>query len=106
MTDHRVFFEYDPDIKRTVWLIFDDQGRVKGAHVEQEVDDILAQNAEAEKATHGVRFGDYNRVASVPLTFLERTGLGDAIDARDQRYISKVLNDADNSKLRTSRGKV
>lgn len=106
MTDHRVFFDYDPDIKRTVWLIFDDQGRMKGAHVEQEVDDILAQNAEAEKATHGVRFGDYNRVASVPLTFLERTGLGDAIDARDQRYISKVLNDADNSKLRTSRGKV
>lgn len=106
MTDHRVFFDYDPDIKRTVWLIFDDQGRMKGAHVEQEVDDILEQNAEAEKATHGVRFGDYNRVASVPLTFLERTGLGEAIDARDQRYISKVLNDTDNSKLRTSRGKV
>lgn len=106
MTDHRVFFDYDPDIKRTVWLIFDDQGRMKGAHVEQEVDDILAQNAEAEKATHGVRFGDYNRVASVPLTFLERTGLGEAIDARDQRYVSKILNDSDNSKLRTSRGKV
>jgi hypothetical protein len=106
MADHRVFFDYDPDIKRTVWLVFDDKGQMKGAHVEQEVDAILEANAEAEKATHGVRFGDYNRVASVPLTFLERSGLDQAIDARDQRYISKVLNDSDNRKFRTSRGSV
>lgn len=106
MADHRVFFDYDPEIGRTVWLVFDDQGRMKGAHVEQEVDAILEANAEAEKATHGVRFGDYNRVASVPLTFLERSGLDQAIDARDQRYISKVLNDSDNRKFRTSRGSV
>lgn len=106
MADHRVFFDYDPEIKRTVWLVFDDKGQMKGAHVEQEVDAILEANAEAEKATHGVRFGDYNRVASVPLTFLERSGLDQAIDARDQRYISKVLNDADNRKFRTSRGRV
>lgn len=106
MADHRVFFDYDPEIGRTVWLVFDDQGRMKGAHVEQVVDAILEANAEAEKATHGVRFGDYNRVASVPLTFLERSGLDQAIDARDQRYISKVLNDSDNRKFRTSRGSV
>jgi hypothetical protein len=106
MADHRVFFDYDPEIKRTVWLVFDDKGQMKGAHVEQEVDAILEANAEAEKATHGVKFGDYNRVASVPLTFLEKTGLSDAIDARDQRYVSKVLNDSDHSKFRTSRGRV
>jgi hypothetical protein len=106
MADHRVFFDYDAEIGRTVWLVFDDKGQMKGAHVEQEVDAILEANAEAEKATHGVRFGDYNRVASVPLTFLERSGLDQAIDARDQRYISKVLNDSDNRKFRTSRGSV
>jgi hypothetical protein len=106
MADHRVFFDHDPEIGRTVWLVFDDRGNMKGAHVEQEVDAILEANAEAEKATHGVRFGDYNRIASVPLTFLERTGLDQAIDARDQRYISKVLNDSDNRKFRTSRGSV
>lgn len=106
MTDHRVFFEHDPEIGRTVWLVFDDQGRMKGAHVEQNVDAILEANAEAEKLTQGVRFGDYNRAASVPLTFLEKSGLGDAIDARDQRYVSKVLNDSDNAKFRTSRGRV
>jgi hypothetical protein len=106
MTDHRTFFEYDAEIGRTVWLVFDDKGNLKGAHVEQNVDAILEANAEAEKLTHGQRFGDYNRVASVPLTFMEKTGLGEAIDGRDQRYVSKVLNDSDNSKLRTSRGKV
>lgn len=106
MADHRVFFDYDPEIKRTVWLVFNERGELRGAHVEQDVDAILEANAEAEKATHGARFGDYNRVASVPLTFMEKSGLGDAIDGRDQRYISKVLNDSDNAKLRTSRGSV
>lgn len=104
MADHRVFFDYDPEIKRTVWLVFDDKGRMKGAHVEQDVTAILEANAEAEKLTQGVKFGDWNKAASVPLTFLEKTGLGEAIDARDNRYVAKILNDSDNAKLRTSRG--
>lgn len=106
MPDHRVFFEHDPEIGRTVWLVFDERGQLKGAHVEQEVDDIIAANMEAEKLTHGQRFGEWNRAASVPLTFLEKTGLGDAIDAGDKRYVSKVLNDSDYLGFRTSRGKV
>lgn len=106
MSDHRVFFEHDPEIGRTVWLVFDDAGNLKGAHIEQEIDAILDANAEAEKASHGVKFGDYQRIASVPLTFFERAGLGDAIDGGDRRYLSKVLNDSDNSRFRTSRGRV
>lgn len=106
MTDHRVFFEHDPEIGRTVWLVFDEKGRLKGAHVEQEIDAILDANAEAEKLSHGARFGDYNRIASVPLTFFEKTGLGEAVDAGDRRYLSRLLNDPDHSKFRTSRGKV
>lgn len=106
MADHRVFFDHDPEIGRTVWLVFNDRGELKGAHVEQEIDSILEANAEAEKATGGVRFGDYNRIASVPLTFFEKTGLGDAVDAGDKRYLSKVLNDSDNKRFRTSRGRV
>jgi hypothetical protein len=106
MADHRVFFDHDPEIGRTVWLVFDDKGNLKGAHVEQEIDAILEANAEAEKASHGVKFGDYQRIASVPLTFYEKTGLGDAIDGGDRRFLSKVLNDSDNAKFRTSRGRV
>jgi hypothetical protein len=105
MADHRIFFDHDPEIGRTVWLVFDDKGNLKGAHVEQNIDAILDANAEAAAAQTG-SFGDYNRVASVPLTFLEKTGLGDAIDAGDRGYLSKVLNDRDNYRFRTSRGKV
>jgi hypothetical protein len=106
MTDHRVFFEHDAEIKRTVWLVFNEKGQLRGAHVEQDVTAIFEANAEAEKATHGQRFGDYNRAASVPLTLMEKTGLDQAIDGRDDRYVSKILNDSDFSKLRTSRGRV
>ena len=106
MADHRVLFDDDKEIGRKVWLVFDDKGNMKGAHVEQDVDHIIAANAEAEKATHGNKFGDYNRVASVPLTFFEKTGIGDAIDAGDKNYLSKVLNDPDYAKFRTSRGKI
>jgi hypothetical protein len=106
VADHRVLFEHDPEIGRTVWLVFDDRGNLKGAHVEQEVDDIVERNRQEALSTMGNRFGDYNRVASVPLTFFEQKGLGDAVDAGDRRYLSKVLNDADFSGFRTSRGKV
>jgi hypothetical protein len=105
MADHRVFFEHDPEIGRTVWLVFDDQGNMKGAHVEQEVDHILDANARMEQASQGTPFGDYRPLASVPLTFFEKTGLGEAIDAGDKRYLSKILNDGDYAKFRTSRGK-
>lgn len=106
MADHKVLFDHDPEIGRTVWLVFNDRGEMVGAHVEQNIDAIIEANAAAEKETHGKRFGDYSRIASVPLTFLEKTGLDQAIDARDRKYLSKVLNDSDNRGFRTSRGKV
>jgi hypothetical protein len=106
VSDHRILFDYDEEMGRTVWLVFDDKGNMKGAHVEQQVDSILEANAEAEKATHGTPFGDYRPLASVPLTFFEKTGLGDAIDAGDKRYLGKILNDGDFKKFRTSRGAV
>lgn len=101
-----LLFDDDREIGRKVWLGYDETGKFRAAHVEQEIDAVLEANSAAEKASHGQRFGDYNRVASVPLTLFEKTGLGEAIDGRDQRYISKVLNDSDFAKLRTSRGRV
>lgn len=100
-------FEDDPALKRKVWLGWcNKEKRFVAAHVEQHVDEILEDNMEAEKASHGKRLPDYNRIASVPLTMWEKTGLGDAIDAGDRKYLSKLLNDSDYRKFRTSRGKV
>lgn len=101
-----LLLEDDPEIGRKVWVGYDQTGHPRAAHVEQEVDDIVDRNHQEAISTMGNRFGDYNRVASVPLTFFEKTGLGDAIDAGDRRYLSKVLNDADYRGFRTSRGKV
>lgn len=106
MADHRVLFDDDREIGRKVWLVFDERGNLKGAHVEQDVDHIIEMNKIAADISAGTRFGDYNRVASVPLTFLEKTGLGEAVDAGDKRFISKVLNDSDHAGFRTSRGRV
>lgn len=106
MADHKVLFDDDREIGRKTYLVFDDRGNLKGAHVEQDVDSIIEANKIATDISSGMRFGDYNRIASVPLTFLEKTGLGDAIDAGDRRYLSKVLNDGDYAGFRTSRGKV
>lgn len=99
------FFDYDPDTRtRVMWRLRDD-GCAEFA-IEQNVDLILAANVEAEKETHGKRFGDWNRIGSVPTRLVEKTGIDVAVDMRDQKFISKFFNDPDHAKLRTSRGTV
>lgn len=88
------------------WLYFED-GKLLGMRFDvPNVDPLLEANAEAEKATHGRRFGDWNRIASVPLVLLEKSGLDTAVDMRDDKFISKWMNDPDHQKFRTSRGNV
>lgn len=99
-------FDDDREIGRKVWLGFDEKGQLRAAHVEQDVDRIIEDNKKALDLSTGQRFGDYNRVASVPLTFFEQKGLDEAINAGDRKYLSKVLNDSDHAGFRTSRGKV
>lgn len=103
---HWMLFDDDREIGRKVWLGYDEKGQFRAAHVEQEVDQIIENNKAALDLSAGRKFGDYNRVASVPLTFLEQKGLDQAIDAGDRKYLSKVLNDSDHAGFRTSRGKV
>lgn len=103
---HWVLFEDDKEMGRRVYIGYDDKGVPRGAHEEQDIDHILAANALAKNATDGRKFGEWNRAASVPLTFMQKTGLGDAINGQDRRYMSKILNNSDYSGFRTSRGKV
>lgn len=100
-------FDHDPLTGRKVWFSLDEAPEGKTAwRVELPIDSVIESNAEAEKATHGVKLPDWNRVASVPLNIMEKTGLDTAVQAKDDRFISKFLNDIDHSKFRTSRGKV
>lgn len=96
--------DFDPASQRSVWMTEQDGQYV--FRVDMPLDDIFDANAEAEQATHGVRFGDYVRVASVPHHLFYQNGLNEAVEQHDDRFIAKVLNDADNRKFRTSRGRV
>lgn len=100
-------FSEDEMTGRKVWMSLDEGPPGKTLwRVEMPVEGLVDANAEAEKATHGVRFGDWNRVASVPLNILEKTQLDTAIQMGDDKYVSKVLNDSDYRGFRTSRGQV
>lgn len=96
--------ERDPLTGRELYMMLD--GDKTHFRIDMPIDGLVDANAEAEKLTHGVRFGDWNRVASVPLNILEKTQLDTAIQMGDDKYVSKLLNDSDYSGFRTSRGKV
>jgi len=99
-----VLFDSDPDTGRQVWFMLD--GDKTHWRIDMPVDGLVDANAEAVKLTQGQRFGDWNRVASVPLNILEKAGLDTAVQMEDHRFLSKWLNDSDHSGFRTSRGKV
>jgi len=102
-----VLFDTDPDTGRKIWMSLDEGPPGKTLwRVEMPIDSLIEANAEAEKATHGKRFGDWNRIASVPTNILEQTGLDTAVQMQDDRFLSKWMNDSDNAKFRTSRGRV
>lgn len=100
-------FDEDALTGRKVWMSLDEGPPGKTLwRVEMPMDGLADANADAEKATHGVRLPEWNRVASIPLNILEKTQLDTAIQMGDDRYVSRFLNDSDNSKFRTSRGSV
>ncbi len=89
---------------RTVWMTEQDGQYV--FRVDMPLDDIFDQNNDAVIETIGRKFGDYNRVASIPHHLIYQNGVDDALQQQDGRWLSRWLNDADNRKFRTSRGSV
>ena len=87
-----------------MWVKHEDDRMI--FRVDQPLEQIFAANHEAEAATHGRAFGDYVRVASVPHHLAYQNGLSEAIDQHDDKHVARILNDSDNSKFRTSRGRV
>lgn len=70
------------------------------------IDPVLERNRELFNESYGKRFGDGKIVASVPMSMLYSGYLGDAREARDTTAIKKFLNDPDNERLRTFKGRV
>lgn len=95
--------QYDRSLKRSVWRYFD--GLKTHYRHTYEVDDILNANRIEQNATHGQKWGEWRKVASIPAGIFFDS-LGVAQQQRDEKYINKFLNDSDNRAFRTFLGRV
>lgn len=98
-------WEHDPATGRTIWWSLDDEGN-SVFRIDTPVDAVIEANAEAYKEAEGTKFGDWARVASVPLNLLHSSGLHEAHLQDDNQFISKWMNNSDNRAFRTRSGKV
>lgn len=74
----------------------------------QDISVLLDQNrAERNIASSGWK-GDYHSIARIPLAMMHEKGsaLAQAVAEQDSAWVSRFLNDSDNSNLRTKEGRV
>lgn len=96
--------KYDEMTDTAVWVKdLGDEWEIRTDHYKVEL--LLDANAEFEKATHGQKMGDWVRIASVPNLIVEQNDLDQALRNGDEKHLSRFLNDPDNAKLRTHRGR-
>lgn len=89
---------------KVLWYCEDSDGNIETC-VQTLVQPVLDANRRAYNESYGKRWGDGQIVASIPLP-LYFGNLGEALKNGDQAYVKRYLNDSDNVKLRTWRGKL
>lgn len=75
-------------------------------HTVQDVEGIIEDNKAAYSMYDGPkdRWGDWTRVASIPLTMFMK--LKQEGKLQDSKYITRLLNDSENRHLRTRPGRL
>lgn len=101
---HWRLFSYDPEAKSTVWVLHHEGGMTFRTDVI--VDDILKANHEAARDADGKRWGEFVRVASIPLDVFHSSGFAEAHRQHDKAWLKRFLNDSDNRAWRTKDGTV
>ena len=96
-------FGRDDDAGTRVWCKHEGGGLV--FRVDQDVRSIVEQNTAIRNETQAKGFGDWVRVASVPLTLMDKAGLNEAKANGDDKFLRRWLNDGDNRAFRTHEGK-
>lgn len=96
--------DYEAETGRSTWMAQQDDQYI--FRVDMPLNDIFDQNNDAVVESIGRKFGDYNRVASIPHHLIYHNGVNDAMQQHDSKWLSRFLNDPDNQKFRTSRGRV
>ena len=96
--------ERDAHTGRSVWKYFDGEKTV--FRTDYPVENIVKMNNEQRNIARPGWSGDYHQIASIPLNVVHDTGIGAALSAGDDKFLSKWLNDGDNRAWRTKEGKV
>lgn len=99
------FIEQNIETGTSTWARFDGEGNIV-VRTDTRVDGLLESNARQMADNLGQRWGEGRKVASLPMAFFYESGLSEAIAQEDDRFVSKVLNDADNAKFRTFGGRI
>ena len=96
---------YDQELGRTLWGALDDDNEIV-IRADYDVTPILEANDADRNAPENMsrRFGEWERVASVPIGQLHKD-LDPALDQNDDKYIRRYLNDPDHRKFRTFRSR-
>ena len=102
-------FSHDPKLGRTVWVrpIVDDNGNIGSQYrTDYDVTASVDLNAEQRSMSAGSWAGDYQHVASVPVSLAYQGYFAEASQAQDEKAMSKWLNDSDNRAWRTKEGRL
>lgn len=98
--------KWDAQTGKSVWRM-EKNGEITYC-TDEPVDGLIRQNEIARNASAGNAFGDWVKIASIPANVLwnEETGLMQAFNQKDDKYLSRWLNDGDNRAWRTFEGDV
>jgi len=99
-----VLMEHDPELGRSIWHLHQD-GR-DHFRIDYPVGQLLEANKAEYNAADRSFKEDWVKVASLPHNILHDSGLDEAIQQRDKKFVSRFLNDSDNRAWRTKPGKV
>lgn len=97
-------YEYDVKLGRQVWFITNPDGSTT-FRTDYEVQPTIDINRAQKNLAQDNWAGDYHHIASVPLNIFHEQ-MAEASRQDDQTFISKWLNDGDNSAWRTKDGAV
>lgn len=95
---------WDAKTGRSVWSYYDGQKTV--FRTDYPVDNLISQNEQVRNSAEQAWKGDWHRVASVPLNVYHDSGLAEAQQQGDDKFVSRYLNDSDNRAWRTREGNI
>ena len=98
-------FDYDPETGTTKWWHYDADKDEATIETEFQVGDLIEANKTQFNSTdERARWGEWNRVASIPMVLFHRLKQQGIID--DPAAMKRWLNDPDNRLFRTRPGRV